>query len=152
MKRLGLFSLVILLAGIVTYDYVQAQQPPQQQDPPVIYGRGRGGVPFAWNDANRDGICDLTGQPIGQRPIGFGGGRGRWAMMGPVSGQVPAPVSGQAVAPYGRGRGGLPIAWNDANRDGICDLTGQPIGQRPIGYGIGMGRGGGGGRGGRWWR
>jgi len=47
---------------------------------PQVMGRGRGGAPFAWNDRNKDGICDLTGQPVGQgRPIGFGRGRGRGA-------------------------------------------------------------------------
>jgi hypothetical protein len=41
-------------------------------------GRGRGGAPFAWNDQNKDGICDVTGKPVGQgRTVGFGGGRGR---------------------------------------------------------------------------
>lgn len=36
-------------------------------------GRGRGGAPYAWNDKNKDGICDLTGAPVGQ-------GRGTGAM------------------------------------------------------------------------
>ena len=59
-----------------------AQVQPQAQPPAPgqYYGRGRGGLPWAWNDRDRDGICDLTGQPVGQgRPMGFGGGRGRFA-------------------------------------------------------------------------
>jgi hypothetical protein len=40
-------------------------------------GRGRGGAPFAWNDKDKDGICDVTGKPVGQgRPIGWARGRG----------------------------------------------------------------------------
>jgi hypothetical protein len=38
-----------------------------------VMGRGRGGAPYAWNDRNKDGICDVTGQPVGQ-------GRGMCAM------------------------------------------------------------------------
>lgn len=54
----------------------QAPGAVQQQDQQVICGRGRGGVPCAWNDRDKDGICDLTGRPVGQgRPLGFGGGR-----------------------------------------------------------------------------
>jgi hypothetical protein len=56
---------------------VQAPGQAQQQvQPGVAYGRGRGGLPWAWNDRNRDGICDPTGRPVGEgRPIGFGRGR-----------------------------------------------------------------------------
>jgi len=88
-------------------------------------GRGRGGAPYAWNDKNKDGVCDLTGRPVGQ-------GRGA-AMAGPG---------------MGRGRGGALYAWNDKDNDGICDITGQPIGQgraaagaRGRGAGLGFGRG-----------
>ncbi len=44
-------------------------------------GRGRGGAPYAWNDKNEDGICDLTGRPVGQgRAAGaMRAGRGGWA-------------------------------------------------------------------------
>ena len=70
-----------------------------------VMGRGRGGAPYAWNDTNKDGICDVTGQPVAQ-------GRG-------------AAVAGQLM---GRGRGGAPYAWNDRDKDGICDITGQPVG------------------------
>ncbi len=174
MKKIWLTSAAVLLFGTLACAYAQSQEPPQQQQPPVVYGRGRGGIPLAWNDLDKDGVCDLTGQPVGQRPIaygwgrGLGGGWGRWAVAGQVAGQVPAQVPGQTPGQvptlYGRGRGGVPYAWNDVNRDGICDLTGQPVGQRPIAFGGGMGlgrgrglvggwgRGAGRGRGGRWWR
>jgi hypothetical protein len=42
-------------------------------------------------------------------------------------GQQAASTEGQ---PLGRGRGGAPHAWNDKNKDGICDVTNQPVGQR----------------------
>ncbi len=29
-------------------------------------GLGRGGAPLAWCDKNKDGICDITGKPVGQ--------------------------------------------------------------------------------------
>ena len=147
MKKIWMISAAALLVSSVACVYAQSQEPPKQDQPPAFYGRGRGGVPYAWNDLNKDGICDLTGQPVGQRPIGFGGGRGRWAFAGQargmVTGQVPGQVTGQVPMLYGRGRGGLPYAWNDRNRDGVCDLTGQPVGQRPIAFGRGQGRGGG---------
>jgi hypothetical protein len=130
MKHVWLATAFILLmtAAAFAQDQPQAQQ---GQDQPQLLGRGRGGAPFAWNDRDKDGICDITGQPVGQRPIGFGGGRGRgwWAATGQGTAQG---------AVYGRGRGGAPFAWNDRNRDGICDLTG-----RPVGYGGGRGRAGG---------
>jgi hypothetical protein len=47
-----------------------------------VMGRGRGGAPYAWNDKNKDGICDLTGAPVGQgRGVCCGGGHAR-AMNG----------------------------------------------------------------------
>lgn len=48
----------------------------QQQAQPQVYGRGRGGLPWAWNDRDKDGICDLTGRPVGQRRAIGGGGWG----------------------------------------------------------------------------
>ena len=160
MKRIWMISAAALLVGSVVCVHAQSQVPPKQDQAPAFYGRGRGGVPFAWNDLNNDGICDLTGQPVGQRPIGFGGGRGWWATAGLATGQVPTlygrgrgwwatasqatgQVTGQVPTLYGRGRGGLPYAWNDLNRDGVCELTGQPVGQRPVRFGRGWGRGGG---------
>ncbi len=139
MKRIWMISAAALLVGSVVCVHAQSQVPPKQDQAPAFYGRGRGGVPFAWNDLNNDGICDLTGQPVGQRPIGFGGGRGWWATASQATGQV----TGQVPTLYGRGRGGLPYAWNDLNRDGVCELTGQPVGQRPVRFGRGWGRGGG---------
>jgi hypothetical protein len=163
MKRFGVITAAFLLIGTVTCALAQSQEPPSQNQPPGIYGRGRGGLPYAWNDLNRDGRCDLTGRPVGLRPIGFGRGWGRWSDIGPTVGQdtlrygrVGVPYTGQGTILYGRGRGGVPYAWNDVNRDGLCDLSGQPVGQRPIVFGGGRGRvggwgrGTGRGRGGRW--
>lgn len=48
----------------------------------------------------------------------------------------------------GRGRGGTAYAWNDNNKDGICDLSGAPVGQ---GRGVGALRSGRRGRGGNAW-
>jgi hypothetical protein len=47
-------------------------------------GRGRGGAPYAWCDKDKDGICDVTGKPVGQgRDAAVRQGRGgrghRWA-------------------------------------------------------------------------
>jgi len=74
----------------------------QQQSPPQASSRG-----WAWGDKNRDGICDVTGQPVGQRAI-------------------------QAAQQQGRSRPGRAFAWGDRDRDGICDYTGQPVGQRAL--------------------
>lgn len=101
-KMLLLLSTGALAAGLVALG--QTQDQPQNR----TLGRGRGGAPFAWNDKNKDGICDLTGRPVGQgRPVGWAGGRGG----------------------RGGGRGG-PNAWGDKDKDGICDYTGRPVGQR----------------------
>ena len=135
MKRACLALAAVLLVAAASF--AQGQSEPQQnQDQSQLQGRGRGGAPFAWNDSNKDGICDLTGQPVGQRQTGFGRGRRMWAAAGQAAGHA-APV-------YGRGRGGAPFAWNDSNKDGICDVTGQPVGQgRAIRNGGSRGRAGG---------
>jgi len=40
-------------------------------------------APHAWGDKNKDGICDVTGKPVGQgRAWGAGRGRGRGQMAG----------------------------------------------------------------------
>jgi hypothetical protein len=57
-------------------------------------GRGRGGAPYAWNDKNKNGICDITGAAVGQgraaagprcgrrgRGVGAGWGRGNGARV-----------------------------------------------------------------------
>ncbi len=50
-----------------------------------------------------------------------------------VMGQNPSPANGQTL---GRGRGGAPFAWNDKDKDGICDLTGKAVGQGRPGAGM----------------
>ena len=132
-KTLLSFVAVLLMAFTALAQGMPQVQ--QGQDQTQQLGRGRGGAPFAWNDKDKDGICDLTGQPVGQRPIGFGRGRGRG--LSAATGQPAS--AGTSV--YGRGRGGAPFAWNDQNKDGICDVTGKPVGQgRTIGFGGGRGR------------
>lgn len=56
-------------------------------------GRGRGGAPFAWNDKDKDGVCDVTGQAIGQ-------GRGQRVMRGARRGRGAFAGGG-----FGAGRG-----------------------------------------------
>jgi len=75
MKRALIIATGVVLASAA---FLMGQQTaaPQTQ----VMGRGRGGAPYAWNDKNKDGICDLTGKPVGQgRAMGFarGGGGGR---------------------------------------------------------------------------
>jgi hypothetical protein len=77
---------LIVTAGLVlgSAAFLMAQQAATSQ--PQVMGRGRGGAPYAWNDKDKDGICDVTGKPVGQgRSAGFGrgcGGRGRGAYAG----------------------------------------------------------------------
>lgn len=59
-----------------------------------------------------------------------------------------AGAQSKPVPAQGRGRVGAPHAWNDKDKDGICDLTGRPLGQgRGFAGGHAHGRRGGGGRG-----
>jgi hypothetical protein len=83
MKNILWVASVILFASVAatqTRPGVQtdseAQQDHQMQQ--QVYSRGRGGIPFAWNDRDKDGTCDVTGRRAGQgRPSGLGAGRGR---------------------------------------------------------------------------
>jgi len=113
-KLLGLGLLLAAAAGLAA----QTADPNQP-----LLGRGRGGAPYAWNDKDKDGICDITGKPVGQ------GWRAAWREQN---------AEGSARPLLGRGRGGAPYAWNDKDKDGICDITGRPVGQ---GFGGGRGRG-----------
>lgn len=79
----------ILALGLSAFGQ-QAQESPAQ-------GRGRGGAPHAWNDKDKDGICDVTGKPVGQ-------GRGQMAGRGRCGGR------GQGAAARGRGMGRGPAA------------------------------------------
>jgi hypothetical protein len=64
-----------------------------QSDAADNRGRGRGGAPFAWNDKDKDGVCDVTGKPVGQ-------GRGQGAMRGGRRGRGASAASG-----FNAGRG-----------------------------------------------
>ena len=79
MKRFFLMTSALLLGSAAV---VMAQSAPEPN--PQVMGRGRGGAPYAWNDKNKDGICDITGRPVGQGPRGAGmqRGRGRGARCG----------------------------------------------------------------------
>jgi hypothetical protein len=113
-------GIVALLAGILvaqtqsqpqaepqTQPQVQAPAPADQQTQPQVYGRGRGGIPYAWNDTDKDGICDLTGRPVPQAaPVGPGRGWGAAAWGGRGRGWGRGWGRGRATG-WGRGRG----AW-----------------------------------------
>jgi hypothetical protein len=67
--------------------------------------QGRSGAPYAWNDKDKDGICDITGKPVGQGRGGAncprqgmrnGRGRGRGMMQRGFRQQRNAPVKPQA--------------------------------------------------------
>jgi hypothetical protein len=45
--------------------------------------QGRGGEPLAFNDKDKDGICDVTNQPVGRNRSGMQAGRGQSAGRGP---------------------------------------------------------------------
>ncbi len=106
MKKALLIAAGTLLCSAAS---LMAQQTATTQ--PQVMGRGRGGAPYAWNDKNKDGICDITGQPVGQGPArGMGrlgcGGRGRAAGAGWRRGmgrgygmQQTAPAPAPAPAP-----------------------------------------------------
>jgi hypothetical protein len=76
-------KILITVLGLMvgTAGLALSQSPAQATDQSM--GRGRGGAPFAWNDKNKDGICDVTNKPIGSNGIGARGrGRGRAAAWG----------------------------------------------------------------------
>jgi hypothetical protein len=60
-------KLFVLATGAIVAGLAAFGQNANQSDPQV-QGRGRGGAPYAWGDSNGDGICDLTGNPVGQGP------------------------------------------------------------------------------------
>ena len=75
----------VLLIAVLGFTRIRAYSQPKSPSRAATqsYGRGRGGAPFAWNDRNGDGICDLTGQPVGQgRPMGFQRGGWGWRRRG----------------------------------------------------------------------
>ena len=102
MKNILLASLGgLLVAGLMAFG--QTQSPATGQ-----MGRGRGGAPYAWNDKNKDGICDLTGKPVGQ---------GRGAAFGRRGCRRGAGMR------CGAGRGGM--------RGGMCPRGAQPAPSQP---------------------
>lgn len=81
MKNSIIISVGILLGSALLVMGQSAPAPTSQN-----MGRGRGGAPFAWNDRNKDGVCDLTGQAVGavRSHKAMRGGRRGWggAAMG----------------------------------------------------------------------
>jgi hypothetical protein len=99
-------TLLVLAAGILGTGLTAFGQAANQGAP--AQGRGRGGAPYAWNDKDRDGICDITGKPVGQgraqmgrcgRGAGRGPGRGQCRCCGAnASAQQTAPSTAPAPA------------------------------------------------------
>ncbi len=91
MKRTLMATLVVPAAMAAL---AMAQSAP---DPGAPMGRGRGGAPYAWNDKDKDGICDITGQPVSQgRGAGMAGqGRGRGFIRGRAARQQAQPDAAQ---------------------------------------------------------
>lgn len=93
----------VLITAALSFGQSQSPAPavPQQgQGQTQVMGRGRGGAPLAWNDRNKDGICDVTGQPVGQgRAAGFGRGRGGRCRAGFAAGRAGRGAWGRGVAP-----------------------------------------------------
>jgi hypothetical protein len=113
-------SVVLMMAGGALAASLMFAQAPSQPAAPAL-GQGRGGAPFAWGDKNKDGICDVTGRPVGQgraaraaQAPGRAGGRmamrggrgGRWGCCAPGTGMArgwrapqPAPAPPAQPAP-----------------------------------------------------
>ena len=67
-SKLFVLSTGVLAVGLAVFGQSTNQPRPQPR------GQGRGGAPYAWGDRNGDGVCDFTGNPVGQ---------GRGPMMSP---------------------------------------------------------------------
>ena len=80
---LSLLAIGVVTVGLTAFAQTTSQPSPQVQGP------GRGGAPYAWCDRNGDGICDVTGRPVGQ-------GRGQMMSRG---------MRGQQGGGMGRGMG-----------------------------------------------
>jgi hypothetical protein len=108
MKKLWLAGALAAALAAFTFGQNPALAQNQQQDEQQaqVMGRGRGGAPWAWNNKDKDGICDLTGKPVGEgRAIRSGGGRGRGWGRGMAAGQGRGRwCRGAGVNRFGRGR------------------------------------------------
>ena len=87
MKRTWIWIGTILLAGAMTL--------PAQQ--------GRGGEPRAFGDKDKDGICDVTGKPVGQ---GRMAAKGEGQMKGQCEGNCKRNRAGKGKMGHGKGRHG----------------------------------------------
>ncbi len=90
MKKTWIWIGTVLLAGAMTL--------PAQQ--------GRGGEPQAFGDKDKDGICDVTGKPVGQgRMAAKGEGQGK--MEGQCQGNCKRNRAGKGQMGRGKGRRGM---------------------------------------------
>ncbi len=93
-KLLALLAVGLLSTGLA----LVAQNGTPQGLPP-----GRENCPNAAAcDKNGDGICDITGQPIGECRRGTGQGRGRGPGNGTCQGSCPRDGSGAGPGPQQR--------------------------------------------------
>lgn len=74
MKKLTILTLTGFLSAAMFFASAQTPAPQPQT------GQGRGGAPHAWNDKDKNGICDHTGRKVGEgkgRMMAHSGRRGR---------------------------------------------------------------------------
>ncbi|MFB3825161.1 MAG: hypothetical protein ACE15B_00280 [Bryobacteraceae bacterium] len=90
-------TLLTLAAGMLVFTLTAFGQNAQPQT------NARPNAPHAWGDKNKDGICDVTGKPVGQGRAQAGAGRmgrmgrrGRGQMRG---GMCNCCMQSQAAAP-----------------------------------------------------
>jgi hypothetical protein len=93
MKRLTWIATVLMATAMV----MSAQQ-------------GRGGEPLAFQDKDKDGICDVTGKPVGQGraamlAAGQQGGQGMGMGCRPGRGRAGQMARGRGMGRQGRGMG-----------------------------------------------
>ncbi len=76
--------LLTIATGLLAFAFTASgQNTPAQTAQPQ--GKARGGAPHAYGDKNKDGMCDVTGKPVGQGRAQTGGrrmGRGQGRMRG----------------------------------------------------------------------
>ncbi|ALU16063.1 hypothetical protein ACH52_3319 [Eubacterium limosum] len=76
-------------------------------------------------DADGDGICDVTGSPV---HTGDCNGDGNCVSTAAQNSEAPAENPGNIRA-SSQNKGGNGCGYGDTNGDGICDVTGNPVGQ-----------------------
>ncbi len=87
---LSLLAIGVAAVGLTAYAQNAGQPAPQVQS--------QGGAPHAWCDRNGDGICDVTGMPVGQ-------GRGQMMSRGQQGRGMGRGMVGGMRRGMGRGMG-----------------------------------------------